>query len=147
MPSTITEGQENKLFEDGLIIFDTCGLLDFYYLTNEYQKIIVEIIDHLKEQIWIPAQVKYEFDKNYSNARLKPKIEKYNDKTIQKNNVVDDLKTYISLWDRKYYHPYISDEKLLSLKSLLNKIEPLKQEIKTIIARSEGYCSRRFLSL
>ena len=134
MPSTLTEAQENKLFEDGFIIFDTCGLLDFYYLTSEYQKIIVEIIDHLKEQIWIPAQVKYEFDKNYSNARLKPKIEKYNDKTIQKNNIVDDLKTYISLWDRKYYHPYISDEKLRSLKSLLNKLKPLMLEIKTLIA-------------
>ena len=134
MPSTISEVHENKLFENGLIIFDTCGLLDFYYLTNEYQKIIVDIIDHLKQQIWIPAQVKYEFDKNYSNARLKPKTEKYNDKTIQKNTIVDDLKTYVNLWNKKYYHPYVSDEILQTLKGLLNQIEPVMREIKTLIA-------------
>jgi len=133
-PSSINQEQENELLSNGLIVFDTCGLLDFYCLTNEYQKIIVDIIDHLKEQIWIPAQVKYEFDKNYLNARLKPKSEKYNDKTIQKNNIVDDLKTYVSLWNRKYYHPYISEEKLQVVKSLLNNLEPIMQEIKTVIA-------------
>ena len=133
-PSSISQEQENDLLSNGLIVFDTCGLLDFYSLTHEYQKIIVDIIYHLKEQIWIPAHVKYEFDKNYLKARLKPKSEKYNDKTIQKNSIVNDLKYYIRLWDRKYDHPYISEEKLQVVKSLLKSIEPIMQKIKSVIA-------------
>ena len=75
-----------------------------------------------------------EFDKNYSNARLKPKTEKYNDKKKKKNTIVDDLKTYVNLWNKKYYHPYVSDEILQTLKGLLNQIEPIMREIKTLIA-------------
>lgn len=134
-PSNITKEQEDELMRNGLIIFDTCGLLDFYYLTKDYQKIMCDILTNLKDRIWIPAQVKYEFDNNYANARMKPIQEKYNDKNIQKNQIVNDLKTYIELWEKQYYHPYISDEALQATNNLLKDLEPSITKIKTIIAK------------
>lgn len=134
-PSFIHKAHEEKILKNGLIIFDTCGLLDFYYLIGDYQAIMKEILMHLKDRIWIPTQVKYEFDKNYTKARIKPISEKYNDKAIQKNGIIDDIKSYINVWEKKYYHPYISDDKLQDIREKLATLEPLMAEIKTTISR------------
>ena len=63
-PSAITKDLEDELWNDALIVFDTCALLDFYFLTEEYQQIMSDILIAMKDRIWIPAQVKYEFEKN-----------------------------------------------------------------------------------
>ena len=135
MPSNISKDKEEELFKNGLFVFDTCGLLDFYYLTRDYQEIMAEIINYLKTRIWIPAQVKYEFDNNYASARMKPISEMYNDHDLQKNSIVREIKTYIDLWKKKYYHPYISAEGLQSIEKHLSTIEPIIAEIKTTIAK------------
>ena len=36
-PSSIDQATETKLWDKGLIVFDTCALLDFYYMTPDYQ--------------------------------------------------------------------------------------------------------------
>ena len=134
-PSTIDKETEDRLWEFGIIVFDTCAILDFYYMIPEYQSIMADILESLSEKIWLPAQVVYEYNKNRENVMLKPISEKYKDKDIQNNHFVDNLKAFISLWEKQYYHPYLTTEKLNAIKTSLAIIEPEIDKIKTIVSR------------
>lgn len=133
-PSVIDIATENALWEKGIIVFDTCALLDFYYMTPDYQEIMSDILSHLSDRIWLPSQVIHEYKKNRENTMLKPISEKYRDKDIQNNHFVDTLKTYIAQWEKQYFHPYISDTNLKEIKDSLSVIEPEIAKIKTIVA-------------
>lgn len=133
-PAIIEKAEEEKLWENGVIVFDTCALLDFYYMIPDYQKIMSEILTYLTDRIWLPAQVVYEYNKNRESTMLKPITENYQDKDIQSNKLVDTLKNYIAQWEKLYYHPYISDAKLQEIKDSLKVIEPELAKIKTTVA-------------
>ena len=133
-PSVMDNATEDVLWEKGIIVFDTCALLDFYYMTPDYQEIMSEILSHLSDRIWLPSQVVYEYKKNRENTMLKPISENYRDNDIQNNHFVDILKAYIAQWEKQYYHPYISDTKLQDVKNSLSVIEPEIAKIKTIVA-------------
>lgn len=133
-PSTITKELEDKLWNDALIVFDTCALLDFYFLTEEYQQIMSDILIAMKDRIWIPAHVKYEFEKNHKKGASNPINEKYSETKIQKNKFVEELKALIELWDKQYYHPFITKQSLQTIKDSLADVEPKIAQIKTIIS-------------
>ena len=133
-PSVIDKATESDLWRNAIIVFDTCALLDFYYMTVEYQGIMAEILSYLSDRIWLPAQVVAEYEKNHDSALFKPKEEKYKANDIRNNHFVKDLKKYIDLWENQYYHPYLSEDKLKEVKSALAFIEPKIAEIKTIVS-------------
>ena len=133
-PSIITKELEDKLWNDAIIVFDTCALLDFYFLTEEYQQIMSDILIAMKDRIWIPAHVKYEFEKNHEKGAFNPINEKYSETKIQKNKFVEELKSLIDLWDKQYYHPFITEQSLQDIKDTLTDIEPKIANIKTIIS-------------
>lgn len=134
-PSAITKDLEDELWNDALIVFDTCALLDFYFLTEEYQQIMSDILIAMKDRIWIPAQVKYEFEKNREKGAYNPISEKYAEPKIQKNRFIEELKALIELWDKQYYHPFITASSLQKIKCALADIEPKIGQIKTIISK------------
>lgn len=133
-PSVINEVEKNRLWESGIIVFDTCALLDFYYMTPDTQRIMADILIYLSDHIWLPAQVVYEYQKNRKSAMQKPKTEKYQDKKIQNNNFVDDLKGFIGQWEKQYYHPYLKPANISAIKASLGIIEPEIAKIKTTVA-------------
>lgn len=134
-PSTIDAMTEEKLWKDAIIVFDTCALLDFYYMSAAHQEVIADILKYLSSRIWLPAQVVYEYYKNRESVILKPVAENYRDKELQNNHLVDDLKSFIASWEREYYHPFISDASLKTIKEDLAVIEPRIADIKTIVAK------------
>lgn len=134
-PSIIDKTTENQLWDSGIFIFDTCALLDFYYMIPEYQEIMADILSYLSNRIWLPAQVIFEYNKNREGVMLKPISEKYQDKVIQKNNFIDDMKGFIAQWEKQYYHPYLTTEKLNAIKTSLTIIEPEMVKIKTILSK------------
>lgn len=133
-PSTIDAATEEKLWQGAVIVFDTCALLNFYYMSASHQEVMADILKYLSSRIWLPAQVIYEYYKNRENVILKPIAENYRDKELQGNHLVDVLKSYIANWEREYYHPFISAESLKSIKEALAVIEPMIADIKTIVA-------------
>ena len=132
-PSTITKELEDKLWNEALIVFDTCALLDFYFLTEEFQQIMSDILIALKDRIWIPAHVKYEFEKNHEKGASNPITEKYQKTEIQKNKFVEELEALIKLWDKQYYHPSITEPDLQNIKETLADIKPKIENIKDTI--------------
>ena len=133
-PSTITKELEEKLWSDALIVFDTCALLDFYFLTEEYQQIMSDILIAMKDRIWIPAHVKYEFEKNREKGAHNPISENYSETKIQKSRFVEDLESLIKSWDEQYRHPFITEHDLQTIKETLADIKPKIAQIKTIIS-------------
>ncbi|QYS90861.1 hypothetical protein JJC04_13170 [Flavobacterium covae] len=64
-PYKITEDKETILWKDAIIVFDSSALLDLYYSPkSERQKIDTEIFTELKDRLWLPNHVQYEFLKN-----------------------------------------------------------------------------------
>lgn len=127
--SLIDNDTEAYLWGSAIFVFDTCALLDLYYMTKETQEIIADILKSLSGRIWLPAQVSYEFKKNQNNARMKPISEKYSDRDLQNNKLIDDLNSYINQWVHKYYHPFVSDRNLIKIKDIVADITPKIAEI------------------
>ena len=133
--SKIDKKTEDQLWESAIFIFDTCALLDFYYMTPEYQSIMADILEYLSERIWLPAQVVYEYNKNRESVICKPIIEKYSESKIQNNRIVEELKEFINQWEQQYYHPYITTENLQKVQASLAKIEPEIIGIRDIVKK------------
>jgi hypothetical protein len=58
---TVTDGDYRLLFTSGLIILDTNVLFDLYRYHPETRKELLDVLDQLRERLWIPNQVMSEF--------------------------------------------------------------------------------------
>lgn len=70
---------EEELLKNAVIVFDTSALLELYIYSEESQNdIFNSIFKIIKERVWIPAQVEFEFSKNRAKVLHKP-IQVYKD--------------------------------------------------------------------
>jgi PIN like domain len=58
---TVTDDDYRLLFTSGLIILDTNVLLDLYRYHPETRKELLDVLDQVRERLWIPNQVMSEF--------------------------------------------------------------------------------------
>lgn len=66
-----------KMMANGLIVFDTSALLALYGYSSETQSYFFKnVFPILKNQLWIPSQVYFEFLKNKDKVARKP-VEQY----------------------------------------------------------------------
>lgn len=133
-PSIITKEELAALWQDSTIVFDTCALLDLHYLTLDIQDVVKDILQLLADRIWIPAQVLDEYERNYPEIFGKVFSERYNDKDVQKDKLIDSIQQLIKQNDREYYHPYMDSEEIARLKSIVAEIKPKIDEAKKMIA-------------
>ena len=56
--------REDALWKDALIVFDTNAICTIYRMTKDTQETILEILEYLKDKLWIPGHVLYEYKKN-----------------------------------------------------------------------------------
>jgi hypothetical protein len=69
----LDEQKVDDIFNNGIIVFDTSALLDIYYYSEEAQSEIFEsVFCNLKDRLWIPSQVYFEFLKNKGKVQCKP---------------------------------------------------------------------------
>ncbi|WP_400263114.1 PIN-like domain-containing protein [Sphingobacterium sp. SG20118] len=74
----LSQEREEKLWNDSVIVFDTSALIDFYYYPEDTRKEIYnKILKILKDRLWIPHHVQFEYLKNRKNVIRKPVEEKY----------------------------------------------------------------------
>lgn len=61
------------IINEGIVVFDTSALLDFYYYSEEsQQQIFNNAFCGLKDRLWLPAQCYFEFLKNKDKVIGKP---------------------------------------------------------------------------
>ena len=69
----MTDEREEKLWEDAIFVFDTSFLLDLYEFSKpQRQEIYENIFEKIKNRLWIPAHVQYEYLKNREAVISKP---------------------------------------------------------------------------
>ena len=49
------------VWDNSLIVFDTCSLLNLYRYTEKTRESFIKILESYKERLWIPYQVAMEF--------------------------------------------------------------------------------------
>ena len=112
---------EKALWENAIFIFDSSALLNFYFLPLPVRKSIFNDLFaiKLKDRLWIPAHVKYEYLKNKEKVINKPINENYaplesNIKKIKNafkdiEGQLQDLKNRTSKEDK---HPYLPQQEI-----------------------------------
>lgn len=76
-PPYFSQEEEDALWQNATIVFDTSALCSLYDLTDHYRLTMVSILSSLKDRIWIPYQVKEEYLRNRKKAITNPIIEKW----------------------------------------------------------------------
>ncbi|ARO60164.1 Uncharacterized protein B5E38_2638 [Bacillus cereus] len=89
----------NTIIEDSVVVFDTCALLNVYRYSVVSSKRILNYIKQHENKIWIPSQVKKEFNKNRDTVRsvnLYKSLDKKLSKLIEgkKNELLAQLSEY-----------------------------------------------------
>ena len=151
----ISEKEEKELFKKGHVVFDSSALLSFYGYTDKIsEEFFNKVFKALKNRLWLPAQVIYEFEKNREKVISKPKGEYLNLLSAdgrKEGGFIDSVKTAIgsirknsetihgqinALTEKTKKddkHPHISQE---SIKSFINDLDEFKSHIESL---SEGF--------
>lgn len=132
----LTDVQESKLWNDAIFVFDSSALLDFYFLPIKTRIKVWKLFSvKLKNRLWIPSHVDFEYSKNRLKVIKKPISEKYsplkdtNLKSISKSLKeievkINDLQNRTKNEDK---HPHISQK---HIKKYLSKLEAFKTQTK-----------------
>lgn len=95
-----------NLDSDTLVIFDTNTLLNIYRYSNDTRQKLIEVMDEIKENIWIPNQVMLEFSLN--RQEILAKLIK------EKNDVPNDIsQKYLSFY--RGIEAFVNDIKIKSI--------------------------------
>ena len=122
--------EEDALWQNATIVFDTSALCSLYDLTDHYRLTMVSILSSLKDRILIPYHVKEEYLRNRKKAIINPIVEKYRLPEVTNSHFVKAVRECIKQWEtNKYYHPYIDSDKLKGLK---NEVEEANKHIRVI---------------
>ncbi len=68
----LSSSELEKLWKDGLIVFDTNVLLSLYRRSEEARNDFISMIKSLKDRVWLPHQVGYEYHEHRLEEALRP---------------------------------------------------------------------------
>lgn len=114
----ISKEKEAEYWKSAIFVFDASALIDFYFIPVESRgKIYSEIFGKLKERLWIPFHVQYEYLKNREKTIKKP-IGSY--LTLKKNveeigkmvqeKMDKQIQNIVENSQKKDRHPHIEQE-------------------------------------
>lgn len=124
---------KKKAFSSGLIVLDTNVLLDLYRYTRESRDELFNVIERLRDKIWIPHQVAEEFYRN----RIEVMSSLHDGYTTLRDHIdrtgkkyADELRSRIGQLDnRVHLHPGEREQ----LEKLLNEsFSPLKEAVEKL---------------
>lgn len=119
----LSEEEFDKLWKEGLVVFDTNVLLSLYRLRIEDRQDILEAMKEIRDRIWIPYRVGYEYHQRRLEEAYKP-IEKIKQLLGQfeafKKSIEEDLTC----------NPYIANYKQIerTLNTLHSRVEKSTKE-------------------
>lgn len=130
----MTEEREKALWEDALIVFDTNAICSLYNMTEETQNKMLGIIDFLKDRVWIPGHVLYEYKKNRMNAIRQSMSTWYANPAFINDKYLYHLKEFVrKIEEQAYYHPYFDNKELESFKNKVEEVSNLMNSISEVV--------------
>jgi len=124
-----TEEEFNILWDECIFSFDTNVLLHIYRYSTETRNRLFEILQKIKQRLWIPHQVAYESHKNRINV-IYDQAKAYKDirNILEKNLAIKTLKD--QLFKNYKRHPLIDIKKIISIIEIAdNTIETYLKDI------------------
>tara|TARA_R110000744_G_scaffold345783_1_gene451215 strand:- start:2092 stop:3360 length:1269 start_codon:yes stop_codon:yes gene_type:complete len=146
----LSADKEKELWKDSIVIFDTSALIDFYYYPKETrQEIFEKIFLKLKDRLWIPYHVQFEYLKNRKGIIEKPIVENYNPLKNEKIKDIVTAKSQIlkiseqikkdTLKPEK--HPFLPQEKIDEFieftKEIDARVQQFEKDLKEEITKQE----------
>ncbi|HDX9502004.1 TPA: DUF4935 domain-containing protein [Bacillus thuringiensis] len=137
------ERKERNIWTDCIFIFDTSALLEFYYFPKKFQEdIFNSTFERIKDRLWIPHHVKYEYLKNREHTLQKPIEEKYKRleaeqiKVIESEikNIKNRIKDFINHTKKEDTHPYIDNTISLNFEEASQTFETAFSDFKSKVA-------------
>lgn len=124
----MTEDDLKKLWQEAIFIFDTNMLLNVYRYSQEARERYFEILTRLKEQIWIPYQVAYEYQEGRAGV-IQQQLNAYDDVSKILRDSLQSLKKALKAYDRK--HSFINP------KNLIENIAKAVEEADTTVKKAK----------
>lgn len=109
-----------KLWSEGLFVFDTNVLLDLYRFSESTVNSLLQIMESLKDRIWIPYQVSSEYHKSL-NKIISSQVKKYGDS-------IKTLLEFKQQIDEKRNHPFLEQELHQEIKAFCEKFDSVLEE-------------------
>ncbi len=91
-----------KLWQEGIFVFDTNVLFDFYRYSEDTINVWFSIFQELKDKIWIPHWVGLEYHRGLEE-RIREQVEKY-------TSTIKDLENFSRKIKTQREHPFLSKE-------------------------------------
>lgn len=113
---------------DPIVVLDSCSVLDLYRYSSDTTKRILDNFHQNYDNLWIPSQVLYEYNKNRATVRTEA-FNKYKNVTKEVSSIISEANTDISkkfIRYGKFKFPKISDFK----ERIENKVEELLKEVR-----------------
>lgn len=122
------EQEFEELWKNCIFVFDTNTLLNLYRYRKETRELFFNILENIKERIWIPYQVAYEYHKNLTEL-ISDQSAEYNNMQIKIQQSIEKLKEEFY----KLRHSNIDFEKIVSsleqaLEIATNELEKQQKE-------------------
>jgi hypothetical protein len=106
----LTEQQEKKIWENAFFVFDTSSLLNFYeYSETTIDDIFDSIFTKLKERLWLPYNVSFEYTKN-KHKPINRTITLYEDLNKLLKTIEDNFKQIKNRTTSQEKHPFIDKQ-------------------------------------
>ncbi|MCW8787876.1 MULTISPECIES: PIN-like domain-containing protein [Bacillus] len=125
------------VIEDATIVFDTSALLNVYRYSLVNSKRILNHIQKYEDKLWIPAQVKKEFNKNQENVRsvnLYKNLDKKLSKHVETKR--DELLVQLSEYEKKRFSGFTELKRKLEAK--FAEMDIIVKDYKTEISEETG---------
>lgn len=118
----LNSSELKKLWNEGLIVFDTNVLLSLYRRSQDVRNDFISMIKSLSDRIWIPYQVGYEFHEHRLEEAMRP-IEAV-------RAIKEKLQKFEKCFEQEYgNNPYLDNKKIkTAFKAFSSRLDKMIQE-------------------
>lgn len=109
---------KSQLLKDATIVVDTNVLLDIYRYSKETASQILNMMDNLKDKLWMPYQVAYEYHKDRNEKVLGGHIRTY-------TQLINKVEEWEKTFNEERKHPFLGDEEFTQLMQHLSNIRKI----------------------
>lgn len=139
----LTKEEADELWTRAVIVLDTSTLGNMYCMAEEPKKTLIDIFGIVKNQLWLPGQVLYEYRKNreklVENSFVLYALPKVG---VYVNRYESEINAFLNENASETYHPYLEPTSLDKIKRadklVRENLQIIKNEIKDQYAKRKA---------
>lgn len=130
----ISEEEENAIWKNPLVIFDTSALCRFYSLTEGARQKLIQLLSEMEYQMWLPSRVLLEFNRHKNEERQKPLGKYVTPAFLNANHFESKFNDFLEgLKKERHKHPFVPESYLTKWASFLSEYHDLSEKIRVSI--------------